>query len=507
AVSFGAGFALNSIGTIQINGGVLTLGGGGLQDGEITIADNASLILSGNHIVGTTAHFNGNGIVSVASGTTEVLSDVTFGRLLMSGGSLRGNGDITLTGGLTFAGGSIGGAGELTFSAGSTSVVAATGRSIGRNVFNQGLLTLATQSLTINGSYTQGATGGLASTLATRGNPGTNGVLVVNGAAVLGGTLSIDRAAVNPVAGDSFTFVTATTLGGAFSQVPVSAGAGRVWQPAPAGGNFVMTVLPAFSWTGLSDGRTWSIAGNWAAGLIPTATSDVTIPSGGTQPIWVDAGSWSVRSIVSGRSVRVDGGTLTFAGGATSTVTGNVEILNGGVVVTSGHTLSITGTVSSAAQLDLAGRINAAAATFTAASTLTTRLGPQSGGQLVIAGTASLDGVLVNTFVDGFNPATPILANWDATVLQAGSIAGSFGAVSVPMVPVGGMLFRTDGTSLKLIFNIYDFDGSGGVDADDISSFFAAWDGGNSFADINGDGGVDADDLIAFFAGWDAGGR
>jgi hypothetical protein len=69
------------------------------------------------------------------------------------------------------------------------------------------------------------------------------------------------------------------------------------------------------------------------------------------------------------------------------------------------------------------------------------------------------------------------------------------------------MIIRSESNLLKLLFNIYDFDGSGGVDADDVSAFFTAWDSGSIFADINGDGGVDADDLIAFFAGWDAGGR
>jgi hypothetical protein len=48
-----------------------------------------------------------------------------------------------------------------------------------------------------------------------------------------------------------------------------------------------------------------------------------------------------------------------------------------------------------------------------------------------------------------------------------------------------------------------DWDGSGGVDGDDVIAFFGDWD--VSEADYNGDGGTDGDDVIAFFADWDAG--
>jgi uncharacterized repeat protein (TIGR01451 family) len=48
-----------------------------------------------------------------------------------------------------------------------------------------------------------------------------------------------------------------------------------------------------------------------------------------------------------------------------------------------------------------------------------------------------------------------------------------------------------------------DWDGSTGVDGDDVIAFFADWDNNN--ADFNGDGGTDGDDVIEFFAHWDAG--
>ncbi len=47
-----------------------------------------------------------------------------------------------------------------------------------------------------------------------------------------------------------------------------------------------------------------------------------------------------------------------------------------------------------------------------------------------------------------------------------------------------------------------DWDGSGGVDGDDVIAFFADWDAND--ADIDGSGGTDGDDVITFFYHWDA---
>jgi hypothetical protein len=50
-----------------------------------------------------------------------------------------------------------------------------------------------------------------------------------------------------------------------------------------------------------------------------------------------------------------------------------------------------------------------------------------------------------------------------------------------------------------------DFNSDGGVDSDDVISFFGAWDTGAPAADFNADGVVDGDDMIDFFAAWDVG--
>jgi hypothetical protein len=45
----------------------------------------------------------------------------------------------------------------------------------------------------------------------------------------------------------------------------------------------------------------------------------------------------------------------------------------------------------------------------------------------------------------------------------------------------------------------------GGIDGDDVITFFTDWDQGLTAADFNQDGGVDGDDVIAFFERWDSG--
>ena len=50
-----------------------------------------------------------------------------------------------------------------------------------------------------------------------------------------------------------------------------------------------------------------------------------------------------------------------------------------------------------------------------------------------------------------------------------------------------------------------DFDGTNGVDGDDVIAFFTAWDNSEIDTDYTNDGGVDGDDVVVFFSLWDAG--
>lgn len=63
--------------------------------------------------------------------------------------------------------------------------------------------------------------------------------------------------------------------------------------------------------------------------------------------------------------------------------------------------------------------------------------------------------------------------------------------------------FNDDGVPDECAGCVADWDGSSGVDGDDVIAFFGDWDGGAG--DVNGDGATDSDDTIVFLSSWDAG--
>ncbi|MEI7656506.1 MAG: GC-type dockerin domain-anchored protein [Phycisphaerae bacterium] len=57
----------------------------------------------------------------------------------------------------------------------------------------------------------------------------------------------------------------------------------------------------------------------------------------------------------------------------------------------------------------------------------------------------------------------------------------------------------------SLTICIGEFNCDGGVDGNDIESFFVAWEAGASSADVNADGGIDGSDVEVFFLRWEGG--
>lgn len=110
-------------------------------------------------------------------------------------------------------------------------------------------------------------------------------------------------------------------------------------------------------------------------------------------------------------------------------------------------------------------------------------------------------------FDNGFDPSSPTVFLWDASVINAGALTGSFSSIGVPTTAAG--IIKTDqtATSFIVLHDIFDVDSNESVDSDDIIAFFTLWDMGDNPADIDGDGAVDSNDIILFFAGWDAGGQ
>ncbi len=94
-----------------------------------------------------------------------------------------------------------------------------------------------------------------------------------------------------------------------------------------------ITVNPSGTWAGTT--TDWFTPSNWCGGAIPTASTDVVIPSGGIQPTINAAGAVCNNITIAG--------TLTFSGTGDLTVSGNFTN-NGTVTAGAGTTIEFDGT-------------------------------------------------------------------------------------------------------------------------------------------------------------------
>src|SRR5262249_50689139 len=99
------------------------------------------------------------------------------------------------------------------------------------------------------------------------------------------------------------------------------------------------TLLSTVTWVSNTSGN-WSTAANWSTGKVPTSTDDVAIPLAGIT-VTHDAGTDSVKSLVSKANLLLSGGSLTL--GSASTASGTLEVSG---TVTLNGTLDVTGAVT-----------------------------------------------------------------------------------------------------------------------------------------------------------------
>jgi filamentous hemagglutinin family protein len=165
----------NNTGTVNVNEGTLTLGNNGADTGAYNIAAAATLNLSGGtralnagsaltnngtlSISGANTTlaggFAGTGALAVSSGTFNYTSASTpnLSSLAVSGGTLSGSGNITLTGSGLWTAGTLGGAGTLVVGNGATLALSTAGsKSLDRLLTNNGTVTFADAALTGAGS-------------------------------------------------------------------------------------------------------------------------------------------------------------------------------------------------------------------------------------------------------------------------------------------------------------------------------------------------------------------
>ena len=177
---------------------------------------------------------------------------------------------------------------------------------------------------TINGNYSQLASGTLDIEL--QGTTAGTGYdqLAVTGNATLAGNLTISEInGFSAVALDSFTYLTTSAISGDFTGK-------RIF---PIG--YALPVATATQQSiGFNDGTTvyfdnfsgdasWNNASNWSSGLVPVNNLDIDLATLNSASVMINSGSFTVNSIIAPASLIHNGGSLTVTGDAN--ITGTYE--------------------------------------------------------------------------------------------------------------------------------------------------------------------------------------
>ncbi len=230
------GRTLNTTGgtvTITSSGGYLALAGGATVNSTTTWNIGGSYQLYSGAQVGVTGTgtFNNNtgGTFTKSDASTSIVY-VPFNNManvFANAGTLSFSGAYTQTAGNTFLGGgsiqtsnplsiqggTVTGSGTITNS-GSTAVISNTGGTLSPGVSTTiGSIAIGTGTA---GNYSQGSSGALNAKIAGTG-AGQYDTLSASGTATLAGTLNVTLDGYTPVLGDSFTILTAGSVGGTFA--------------------------------------------------------------------------------------------------------------------------------------------------------------------------------------------------------------------------------------------------------------------------------------------------
>ena len=297
--------------SLTVNGAAIINGGTGNNDDKI-IAVGGGTFSCASITIANTGHDGADSEVTLSSGTVNVAGDI-----VMNGNTLRNA--IRFSGGGTLnLGGEITG-GDFIASSGTVNYNRTGSQTIGNYTYN---------NLTLSGSGTK--TFGYSTAI--------SGILTINSGVIanLGSGLthtanSISLGSLGQPAGSW-----GGTGSAAMYKVPMYF----------ANGTGILNVststfsCPNGSWTGLISSD-WNTAINWCDGVVPTATTNVIINSGGNQPvIWAAAMCNNITMNA--------GSSLTLSGTNTFTVSGNwtnngTFIPNSGTVIYNGGAQSTAG--------------------------------------------------------------------------------------------------------------------------------------------------------------------
>ena len=289
--------------------------------------------------------------------------------------TLDGGGTDTAGSGLTVLG-------NLTIGSGTTFAAGTYTHNIAGNFANSGTFTAGSSTIALNGT-TQSITGATTFNNLTLAGSGTK--TFANN--TTSNTFTINSGAIANLGTGLTHSANALSLAGAGQPAGswggTSSAATYINSTYFASGTGILNVATAScvagSWTGLIS-TDWNTATNWCDGVVPTASANVIINSGGNQPVIGASAVCNNLTINSGAS-------LTISGSNTLTVSGNWT--NSGTFTPNTSTVIYNGGAQTIANVNYYGLTLSGSGTKTLQSGTTT-----IGGDLTLSGTASATAVV-----------------------------------------------------------------------------------------------------------------
>ena len=210
--------------------------------------------------------------------------------------------------------------------------------------------------------------------------------------------------------------------------------------------------------------------------------------------------------VTTGSTVRIDG-TLTNNATATLSGSGLVKMGNTGIV-----NITNDGEISPGASAGLL-TVDAGTLTFGATGSLTAELGGLTAGaeydRLAVLGNVALAGTLDASILGGFSPA---IGNTFDILVTSGTLTGTFDTVNLPAAPGEGfsIFYGPNFVRLTVLRLTGDLNGDGFIGITDLNIVLGNWNqnvtpGDFSQGDPTGDGFVGIADLNEILGNWNAG--
>jgi YD repeat-containing protein len=345
-------------GIIRVKNGTLTLKNGGASSGSFSIVAGATIeVPSGTHTLSDGTNIAGAGTTRITGGAASIAGNVTAQNLDLSSGTLTGSGTLTVNGTLSWTGGTMSGTGAtsvtgtLAISGGSAKILdvrtltnggSATWSGTG-NVYLSNAAVLSNTGIFLaqndQNFYPNGGSGMTVSNSGTFTKAGTAGTTTVGGGIAFTNTGLVDAQSGTVAVADG---------GAATGRFNVAANAAVTFSGSYTLNNAATITGPGFAHlsggtltvSGGVGAQNFEVAGGTLTGSGTLTVSGTLSWTGGTMS---GTGATSVIGTLalSGGSAKIlDVRTLTNAGSATWSGTGNVYLSNAAVLSNTGTFLA-----------------------------------------------------------------------------------------------------------------------------------------------------------------------